>query len=123
MSIRKVSLKDAFAGISDYWSPKIAGDINDSQVKLVKFTGRFDWHHHEYEDELFLVIEGTMRMGLHDGDLDVAAGEFIIVPKGVEHCPEAIGGECHVMLLEPSTTINTGNVVTDKTVTTLGRID
>lgn len=123
MTIRKVSLKDAFAGITDYWSPRIGGQINDSQIKLAKFTGKFDWHHHEQEDELFLVVEGTMRMGLRDGDIDVAAGEFIIVPKGVEHCPEAIGGECHVILLEPSTTINTGNVVTDKTVTALGWVD
>jgi mannose-6-phosphate isomerase-like protein (cupin superfamily) len=123
MSIRKVSLEGAFAGISEHWSPRIGGDINESQIKLAKFAGKFDWHHHEHEDELFLVIKGTMRMGLRDGDIDVAAGEFIIVPKGVEHCPEAISDECHVVLLEPRTTINTGNVVTDKTVTTLGRVD
>jgi len=69
-------------------------------VKLVKFDGKFDWHHHEQEDELFLVVRGMMRMGLRAGDIDVGEGEFIIVPKGIEHCPEALGGECHVLLLE-----------------------
>lgn len=119
---QKVVLKDAFAAFSDHWSPKIAGDINDAQVKLVKFAGKFDWHFHENEDELFLVIEGTMRMGLRTGDIEVASGELIIIPRGVEHCPEGLDGECHVLLLEPKTILNTGNVVTEKTVTNLDRI-
>ncbi|MEO9635968.1 MAG: cupin domain-containing protein [Parasphingorhabdus sp.] len=120
--IEKVNLADAFASFSDHWSPKIAGDINDAQVKLAKFEGKFDWHHHDEEDELFLVVKGTMRMGLRTGDIDVGAGEFIIVPKGVEHCPEALDGECQVLLLEPKSILNTGNVETDKTVRDLDRI-
>jgi mannose-6-phosphate isomerase-like protein (cupin superfamily) len=122
MLIHKVNLAHAFASFSEHWSPKVAGDINDAQIKLAKFAGKFVWHHHQHEDELFLVVQGTMRMGLRDGYIDVHPGEFIIVPKGVEHCPEAIGGECDVVLLEPSTTINTGNIVTEKTVTDLGRV-
>ena len=119
MTPKKVVLADAFSRFSDHWNPRIAGEINDAHVKLVKFAGEFDWHHHEHEDELFLVIAGLMRMGLRTGDIDVGPGEFIIVPRGVEHRPAAIGGECQVMLLEPKTTVNTGNVVTEKTVTTL----
>ena len=119
---QKVSLDKAFASFSDHWSPKIAGDINDAHVKLAKFDGKFDWHQHEAEDELFLVVKGIMRMGLRTGDVDVEAGEFIIVPRGIEHCPEALDGECHVLMLEPKTTVNTGNVVTEKTVTELDRI-
>lgn len=119
---QKVNLADAFASFSEHWSPKIAGDINDTQVKLVKFDGKFDRHHHEQEDELFLVTKGTMRMGLCSGDIDVEAGEFIIIPKDVEHCPEALGGECHVLLLEPASTLNTGNQLTEKTVSNLDRI-
>ena len=120
--IDKVNLADAFASFSDHWSPKVAGDINDAQVKLVKFEGKFDWHHHEQEDELFLVIKGTMRIGLRDGDVDVGEGEFIIVPRGVEHCPEAVNGECHVLLLEPKSILNTGNVITEKTVNNPDRL-
>ncbi len=122
MTINKINLADAFATFSDHWNPRVAGEVNNSLVKLVKFTGQFDWHHHEAEDELFLVISGTMRMGLRTGDVDVGEGEFIIVPHGVEHRPEAIGGECHVMLIEPATTLNTGNVVTEKTVRELERL-
>jgi mannose-6-phosphate isomerase-like protein (cupin superfamily) len=118
----KVVLEDAFAKFNDHWSPRIAGEINDSHVKLVKFVGKFDWHHHEHEDELFLVVKGTMRMGLRTGDVDVEPGEFIIVPRGTEHCPEALDEECHVLLLEPKSTVNTGNVVTEKTVTELERL-
>jgi len=119
---QKVNVADAFSSFSDHWTPKVAGNINDTQVKLVKFDGKFDWHHHELEDELFLVIKGTMRMCLRTGDIDVAEGELIIIPKGVEHCPEALGGECHVLLLEPASTLNTGNVLTEKTVSNLDRI-
>ncbi|MEE9433015.1 MAG: cupin domain-containing protein [Sphingorhabdus sp.] len=112
----KVNLEDAFSKIPEAWQPKVAGDINDMQVKLAKFSGKFDWHHHEQEDELFLVVEGRMRMGLRDGDVDLDAGEFIIVPHGVEHCPEALSEECHVLMLEPKTTLNTGNVINERTV-------
>lgn len=120
--IRKINLADAFASFSDHWSPKVAGDINDAQVKLVKFDGKFDCILHDEEDELFLVVKGRMRMGLRTGDIDVGKGEFLIVPKGVEHCPEALGGECHVLLLEPKSVLNTGNVITEKTVRDLDRL-
>ncbi|WP_227339939.1 cupin domain-containing protein [Sphingopyxis sp. P8] len=122
MTIDKVNLAHAFASFGDHWNPRVAGDINDFQVKLVKLDGKFDWHHHEREDELFLVVAGRMKMGLRTGDVIVEAGEFIIIPHGVEHCPEALDGECHVLLLEPNTVLNTGNVETDKTRTTLERL-
>jgi mannose-6-phosphate isomerase-like protein (cupin superfamily) len=122
MALQKINLAEAFTTFSEHWSPRIAGEINQSHIKLVKFDGKFDWHHHAAEDELFLVVKGTMRMGLRDGDIDVHAGEFIIVPHGTEHCPEAVDGECHVILLEPKTTLNTGNVLTEKTVTELARL-
>ena len=120
--MHKVNLSEAFGRFHDHWSPKIAGEINDAQVKLVKLAGAFDWHHHEVEDELFLVVEGRMRMGLRTGDIDVNAGEFIIVPHGVEHRPEALTEECCVLLLEPRTTLNTGNLVNERTVRELGAI-
>ena len=120
--MRKVNLSEAFAGFHDPWSPKIAGEINDAHVKLVKLAGAFDWHHHDVEDELFLVVAGRMRMGLRTGDIDVDAGEFIIVPHGVEHMPEAPRGDCHVMLIERGETVNTGNVVSERTRHELGRL-
>ncbi len=121
-SPQKVDLADAFAGISEHWSPKIAGDINNMQVKLAKFQGKFDWHHHEKEDELFLVVSGKMRMSLRSGDVDLETGEMIIVPHGVEHRPEALTDECHVLMLEPKTTLNTGNAITERTVAEPKRI-
>ena len=119
----KVNLADAFAKIPDAWNPRVAGDINDFQVKLVKLDGKFDWHHHDIEDELFLVVSGRMKMAFRDRDVTVEPGEFIIVPRGVEHRPEALDGECHVLLLEPNSTRNTGNVETEKTRKTLERLD
>ena len=121
--VAKVNLAEAFAKIPEVWSPHVAGDINNFQVKLVKLDGKFDWHHHDIEDELFLVVAGRMKMGLRTGDVIVEPGEFIIVPHGVEHCPEALVGECHVVLLEPGSTLNTGNVETEKTRRTLERLD
>ena len=121
-SIRKVNIAEAFSTFSDHWQPRVAGEINDSLVKLVKLEGQFDWHHHDAEDEMFLVISGTMRMGFSDGDVDLHPGEFIVVPHGVEHRPEALGGECHVMLIEPATTVNTGTVINEKTFTKFERI-
>jgi len=123
VTIDKVNLADAFASFHDHWNPRVAGDINDFQVKLVKLDGKFDWHHHDIEDELFLVVAGRMKMGLRTGDVIVEPGEYIIVPHGTEHCPEALDGECHVMLLEPRSTLNTGHVVTEKTRRTLERLD
>jgi mannose-6-phosphate isomerase-like protein (cupin superfamily) len=123
MKLEKINLKAAFATFNEAWQPRIAGDINESQVKLAKFRGAFDWHHHECEDELFLVVEGKLRMGFRDRNVDLDAGEFIIVPKGVEHRPEALTEECQVILLEPDTTLNTGNVENERTVRNLQRID
>lgn len=121
--MRKVNLIEAFSRFSDQWSPKVAADLNDSQVKLVKISGPFHWHHHVEEDEFFLVIAGEMRMGFRDGDIDMGPGEFIVVPRGVEHRPEALTDECHVLLVEPKTTLNTGNVVSERTVRELDRLD
>ena len=115
----KVNLAEKFSRIQDYWSPKIAGELNDSYVKLVKFKGEFLWHHHEAEDELFLVVKGQMRMKFRlpdsgDREVSVNEGEFIIVPRGVEHCPVA-AEEVHAILLEPKSTLNTGNVHNERT--------
>jgi mannose-6-phosphate isomerase-like protein (cupin superfamily) len=122
MTIQKVNLSDAFGRFSDHWSPKIVGDVNETQIKLAKFDGRFDWHHHADEDEMFLVISGRMRMDLHDGAIEVGPGEFIIIPKGTEHCPEAVDGECHIVLIERADTRHTGNVTTEKTVSEYQRL-
>jgi mannose-6-phosphate isomerase-like protein (cupin superfamily) len=119
----KVNLAAAFATFHDHWNPRVVGDINNFQVKLVKFAGQFDWHHHDAEDELFLVVGGRMKMGLRTGDVIVEPGEFIIVPHGTEHCPEALDGECQVLLLEPNSTLNTGNVESEKTRKALERLD
>jgi mannose-6-phosphate isomerase-like protein (cupin superfamily) len=114
-SLVKVNLAEAFSHISEAWAPRVGGDINDAQVKLAKLAGTFHWHHHEHEDELFLVIAGTLRMRLRDGDIVLHPGEYLIVPRGVEHCPETITDEVHCLLLEPRTTLNTGNVVNERT--------
>ncbi len=124
MAIEKVNLAEKFSRFSEPWSPKIAGEINDAYLKLVKFTGEFLWHHHEHEDELFLVVKGVMRMKLRDPEereVAVGEGEFIIIPRGVEHCPMA-DAEAQVVLLEPKTTLNTGNVRNQRTRETLGRV-
>ena len=117
-----VNLKDKMRRVQEYWSPKIVGELNDTYVKVVKLRGEFVWHHHEREDELFLVVEGRLRMQLRDGNRDLGPGEFIIVPRGVEHCPKALTDEVHVVLIEPQTTLNTGNVVNERTVRNLERI-
>jgi mannose-6-phosphate isomerase-like protein (cupin superfamily) len=116
-----VNLAHKFSQFTEHWSPKIAGEINDSLAKLVKFQGDFVWHHHEKEDELFLVVKGEFTMKFRDRDVPVREGEFIIVPHGVEHCPSA-PRECWVMLLEPKTTLNTGNVINERTRPELQRI-
>lgn len=117
-----VNLSEQFARIADYWNPSIVGDVNDIHVKLVKFTGGFVWHHHDAEDELFLVVSGRMRMELRTGDREIGPGEFIIVPRGTEHRPVALTDEVHVVLLEPKSTLNTGNVVNERTVRELERL-
>lgn len=116
-----VNLAEKLALFHDHWSPKIVGELNDSYVKLVKLQGEFIWHHHEREDELFLVLKGSLRMRLRDGERIIREGEFIIVPRGVEHLPVA-DEEVHLLLLEPKTTLNTGNVVNERTVADLDRV-
>lgn len=119
--IEKVNLARKFALFDEQWSPKIVGDVNDAHVKLVKLQGEFVWHHHELEDELFLVIQGQLVMKLRDGEVVIDPGEFVVVPRGVEHCPCA-SGECWVLLLEPKTTLNTGQIVNERTVAHLERL-
>ena len=117
----KVNLTQKFGLFSERYQPKIVGQLNDHQVKVVKLLGEFVWHHHANEDEMFLVVKGRMRMGLRDGDVDLSEGEIYIVPKGVEHKPSA-DEECWVVLIEPGTTLNTGNVIGERTVAELERI-
>lgn len=114
--MKVVDLAETFGRFTDAWSPKIVGDVNDMHVKVVKLRGEFVWHHHDAEDELFLVVAGRLRMQLRDGDRDVGPGQFIIVPRGVEHCPKALTDEVHLVLLEPKGTLNTGNVANERTV-------
>lgn len=117
----KVNFAEKLELFREYWSPRIVGEVNDSYVKLVKFKGEFVWHHHEREDELFLVLKGRLLMKFRERDVSVNEGEFIIVPRGVEHMPVA-EAEVHVMLLEPKTTLNTGNVENERTLHELQRI-
>jgi mannose-6-phosphate isomerase-like protein (cupin superfamily) len=121
MTIRKVNLAEMFGRFQDQWKPKIVGAVNDSLVKLVKFRGEFVWHHHDHEDEMFLVVKGRMRMQLRDGDVFVEPGEFIIIPHGVEHKPVA-EEDTEVVLFEPNSTLNTGNVRNERTVPELERL-
>ncbi len=116
--MEKVNLADKFSLFQEYWSPKIVGELNDSHVKLVKLKGEFVWHHHENEDELFLVVKGRLLIKLRDRDIWLGEGEFTIIPKGVEHLPIA-NEEVHVLLLEPKSTLNTGNIQNERTVTDL----
>ncbi len=119
--MEKVNLAHKFSLFEDHWSPKIAGEINDSYLKLVKFKGEFVWHRHEADDELFLVVKGRFLVKLRDRDIWLEEGEFVIVPRGVEHKPIA-EEEALVLLLEPMSTLNTGNVRDEKTVADLERI-
>jgi len=116
-----INLKEKFSRFSDYTNPRVIGEINDMQVKAVKLKGEFIWHRHEVEDELFLVVKGTLRMKFRDREAIVREGEFVIVPKGVEHCPAA-DEEVHIVLIEPKSTLNTGNIVNERTVAQPERI-
>jgi mannose-6-phosphate isomerase-like protein (cupin superfamily) len=116
-----INLADKFSLFSDHWNPRVIASLNGQEVKLVRFQGAFDWHHHENEDELFFVVKGSFRMSFRDGDVELREGELIVVPRGVEHRPVA-DEEVQVMLFEPASTVNTGNVVTEKTVTKLERL-
>jgi len=119
--MRSVNLAEKFRLFDDRWSPKIVGELNDSYVKLVKIKGEFVWHHHEAEDELFLVVKGRLLLKFRDREVWLEEGEFLIVPRGVEHLPIA-PDEAHVLLLEPRSTLNTGNVRNERTVNELDRI-
>ncbi len=119
--IKKVNLAEKFSLFDEPWSPKIVAELNNAYVKVVKLEGEFVWHHHDDEDELFWVVSGRLRMELRDGDVILEPGELLVVPKGVEHRPVA-EGETHVVLIEPKTTLNTGNVRNERTVDELERI-
>ena len=116
-----INLKEKFSRFSDYSNPRILGEVNDCHVKAVKLRGEFIWHQHENEDELFLVAKGTLRMKFRDHEAVVREGEFLIVPRGVEHCPVA-DEEVHIVLIEPKSTLNTGNITNERTVAQLERI-
>lgn len=117
----KVNLQEKLASFSDHWNPRIVAELNGQHVKLVKFQGPFVWHHHDEEDELFLVVKGRFRMEFRDRDVWLEEGEFLVVPRGVEHRPVA-EGEVAVLLFEPASTVNTGNVEEERTRRELQRI-
>ncbi len=124
--MQKISIAEKFAKIPEFYKPHIAADLNGQMVKLVKFDSPFIWHHHDHEDEMFLVVKGRFRMEYRDDDSRereewIREGEFIVVPRGVEHRPVA-EEECWVMLFEPASTLNTGNVVNERTVAQLERV-
>ncbi len=119
--IEKINVGERFGLFHEHWRPKIAGELNDSYVKLVKLKGEFVWHQHEAEDELFWVVKGRLVIKLRDRDLRLEEGEFVVIPKGMEHLPVA-EEEVHVVLLEPKSTLNTGNVRDSRTVDALDRI-
>lgn len=121
MTHKVVNLKEKLSAIGTYWSPHIVGELNDQQVKLARLRGEFIWHSHENEDELFLVLEGSLTIEFRNRKVTLNPGEFIIVPRGVEHKPVA-ENEVHVLLFEPATIINTGNIRNDLTRTDLDRI-
>ena len=112
--LKKVSLADKFSQIKDHWNPRIAGELNGQHVKLVKIKGEFVWHHHEHEDEMFLVVDGAFQMELRDRVIQMNTGDFIIIPKGTEHRPVA-DTEASILLFEPATTVNTGNATGEMT--------
>ena len=116
--IRVINFAEKFSTFSDYWSPRIAGELNDNYVKFAKLKGEFVWHHHEQEDEMFLVVSGTLRMGIRENgserELTIGPGEFVVIPKGIEHLPVA-DEEVHLVMVEPKSTLNTGNVRDERT--------
>ena len=121
MDIQKVNLEEKFEKISDYWNPRVAGSLNGQLVKLAKFKGEFVWHHHANEDEMFVVISGEFEMHLREKIVNLKKGEFIIIPRGTEHKPVA-REEVEVMLFEPSSTLNTGNISNNLTKRNLDEI-
>jgi mannose-6-phosphate isomerase-like protein (cupin superfamily) len=119
--LQKVTLVEKFAAIHDHWNPRIVGELNGQQVKLVKIRGEFDWHHHDDEDELFFVHRGSFRMEMRDRTVELMPGDLFIVPRGVEHRPVA-DEETEILLFEPASTLNTGNVVSERTVRAPSRL-
>ncbi len=119
--MNKINLTDKLSLFDDYWHPRIVGELNGQQVKLAKVKGEFEWHHHDEEDELFLVLRGRMTIELRDREVVLEPGECFIVPRGVEHKPVA-DEETHILLFEPASTLNTGNVRSERTVEDLERI-
>jgi mannose-6-phosphate isomerase-like protein (cupin superfamily) len=121
MMTDKINLHEKFSLFHDHWSPKIIAELNGQAVKAVKFQGEFVWHHHDHEDELFMVVQGRFRMDFRDKQVWVEQGECIVIPRGVEHRPYA-EEEVWVLLFEPATTLNTGNVQNERTVADLGQV-
>lgn len=119
--MEKVNLAEKLSMFNEHWSPKIVGEVNDCLVKLVKFQGEFVWHKHDNEDEMFLVVKGRIRIRFRDHDVDLDEGEFLVVARGVEHMPVA-ENEAHVLLFEPSSVLNTGDVQNERTLAQLDRI-
>ena len=119
--IEKVTVAEKLKAIGDYWNPRIVGELNGQHVKLVKLKGEFVWHHHENEDEMFLVVKGKLRIEFHDKHVSLEEGKFLVVPRGVEHRPVA-AEEVHVLLFEPESTLNTGNVRNERTREKLERL-
>jgi mannose-6-phosphate isomerase-like protein (cupin superfamily) len=119
--MNKINIAEKFSLFTEQWSPKIVGELNGQMVKLVKFKGPFVWHHHDHEDEMFYVVKGSFDMEFRDKTVAINEGEFIVVPRGVEHRPNA-KEECEVMLFEPATTLNTGNVENEITQRELEKI-
>lgn len=113
--VEKVNISEKFTKFNDYWNPRVIGELNGSEVKATKLKGEFMWHTHDEEDEMFLVVKGNLLIRLRDKNIQVGEGEFVVIPKGVEHLPVATE-EVHVLLFEPKGTLNTGNVVNERTV-------
>lgn len=114
-SLRKINLAEAFAAIDQPWQPRIAGEVNGTAVKFAKLDGEFVWHRHDNEDEIFIVVAGRLLMKLEEGDIELHPGELLLVPRGVEHCPVGHDG-CQILMVEPTATLNTGNVENERTV-------
>ncbi|MDQ3750751.1 MAG: cupin domain-containing protein [Acidobacteriota bacterium] len=118
-SMEKVNLAEKFALITEHWRPKVVGELNGQEVKLVKFKGAFPWHHHEREDEMFMALRGSFRIEFRDRNIELNEGEFVIVPRGVEHRPVA-DEEVEVLLFEPAQLLNTGNITDEKYTAPIG---
>ena len=119
--MKTINIAAKFSQFTEFYQPRILGEVNDSYVKAVKLKGAFVWHHHDHEDEMFLVVKGTLQDAIPESRRVVRPGEFIIVPRGVEHLPSA-EEETHILLFEPKTTLNTGNIISERTVANLEKV-